>query len=159
MEATPPVIWFMRREMRRRRGALSLPRFRTLVRVDNGDAGVSAVAEHLGTSVPTASRIVAGLVDRGLLSRRSRGTDRRRVDLVVTAKGRDALDGARAGTLTRLEAELAALSASERGVVVAAMGLLRNVFAPLVDVRPPGGDVDDQAAARRSKTKEGRRAI
>ena len=157
MEATPPVMWFMRREMRRRRGALSLPRFRTLVRVEKGDAGVSAVAEHLGTSVPTASRIVAGLVGRGFIARRPLQNDGRRMALVVTDKGRHALDGARAGTLIRLESELATLSAADRAVVIAAMELLRQIFAPLVGARTAGSE-SPAGAAPRGPAKERRRA-
>ena len=130
MDTVLPVVWFMRREMRSRRGALSLPRFRTLVRVDKGDGGVSAVAEHLGISVPTASRLLTGLVNQGYIARQGSGADRRRVGHVVTAKGREVLDAARAGTLARIETQVARLAPDEREAVSNAMDLLKSVFLP-----------------------------
>ncbi|MBI4578561.1 MAG: MarR family transcriptional regulator, partial [Planctomycetes bacterium] len=68
--ATVPVVMrFIRHEMRRhRRGGVTVPQFRALVFVSNhADASLSAMAEHLGLSLPAASRLVQGLVQRGLM--------------------------------------------------------------------------------------------
>src|SRR6478672_7299944 len=85
LDALPPVTWFMRRTMRSYRKGLSLPQFRALVLIDREPAvSLSAVADHLGVSLPTASRTVAGLVRKGLLSREGCRTDRRQCELSPT---------------------------------------------------------------------------
>src|SRR5438105_4236858 len=89
LDALPSVMWFVRNHMRRRRArGLSVPQFRTLVLLRrNPSAPLSAVAEHLGCSLPTASRLVTGLVSKGLISRRTGSGDRRQLALELTDKG------------------------------------------------------------------------
>src|SRR5436853_289716 len=80
LETLPRVLWFIRRQMRKHRGGLSLPQFRALIRADQQPAAtVSAIAEHLGASLPTTSRIVGGLVAKGWLARSGDRHDRRKV--------------------------------------------------------------------------------
>src|SRR5580700_10156635 len=82
LDAVPPVIWFIRREMRAFRKGLSLPQFRTLSLINRQPAAsLSAVADHLGASLPTASRMVQGLVAQGLLARKGCREDRRQLAL------------------------------------------------------------------------------
>jgi DNA-binding MarR family transcriptional regulator len=62
---------------------------RVLRAVDRvGAAGVSAVAQHLGTSQPAATVAVARLEGRGLVVRAQNATDGRRKALALTTKGR-----------------------------------------------------------------------
>src|SRR5580658_7623362 len=92
LDTSPPISWFIRRQMRSHRGGLSMAQFRSLIRVNRPPAAsLSAVAEHLGASLPTTSRIVQGLVDKGLLSRAGCRWDRRQITLELTAKGRGML--------------------------------------------------------------------
>src|SRR5436309_10499625 len=115
LDALPPVVRIVRSHMRSHRNkGLSLPQFRALaflraVRVAN----LSTVADLLNTSLPTASRIVSGLVAKGFLLRRESSTDRRQVDLAVTAKGAAIMESARQATQSLLANELSSLSASE----------------------------------------------
>lgn len=53
-----------------------------------GAAGVSAVAEFLGTSQPAATVAVARLESRGMVARAANATDGRRKALALTTKGR-----------------------------------------------------------------------
>ena len=66
LDTVPLVMRFIRDQVRRRRTAgLSLPQFRTLIflnRIKN--SSLSAVAEHLGLSLPAMSRLINGLVAR-----------------------------------------------------------------------------------------------
>jgi DNA-binding MarR family transcriptional regulator len=111
---------------------MSLPQFRSLVRINRApSASLSAVAEHLGASLPTTSRIVGGLVTKGLLARAGNRMDRRRISLVITRRGRAVLHAARLGAQQKMEAELFALSPSQRAAVCAAMEILGNLFHPL----------------------------
>src|SRR6478672_10120056 len=89
LDALPPVTWFIRRTMRSYRKGLSLPQFRALVLIDREPSvSLSVVADHLGVSLPTASRIVGGLVRNGLLARGGSEVDRRVCHLSLTARGR-----------------------------------------------------------------------
>jgi DNA-binding MarR family transcriptional regulator len=129
LEAVPMVHWFIRRQMRSYRGGLSLPQFRALVWVDRQpSASLSVVAEHLGASLPTASRIVAGLVAKGLLARQGCAADRRQLSLRITARGRAMLQEARRATRRKMEGALEGLSQRQRGMVRAAMRSLRDLF-------------------------------
>jgi DNA-binding MarR family transcriptional regulator len=111
--------------MRKHRKGLSVPQFRTLVWIDRHPAAtLSAVAEHLGATLPTTSRIVDGLVSRGFLSRKERTDDRRQVALAITAAGRAVLDPAWSATRHEVELRLAALSADEQATISRAMQLL-----------------------------------
>jgi len=123
------VTWFIRRQMRGHRRDFSVPQFRTLVRVDHHPGTpLSDVAEHLGASLPTASRIVAGLVKKGYLSRCGSVSDRRRIELDLTDSGRAVLKAARAATQKQLEAELGRLNDSQRGILLTAMAILKQTF-------------------------------
>ena len=142
LDAMPQLMWFIRRRMRahRTRG-LSVPQFRTLALLDRyPTASLSAVAENLGATMPTASRMVSGLVTKGFVTRKTHPTDRRQASLVLTAKGRTALNTSRQATQDAVAHELARLSDPDRATITRAMTLLDTAFAatPL-----PGGPPDD----------------
>jgi DNA-binding MarR family transcriptional regulator len=131
LESSPPIAWFIRRNMRSHRGGLSLAQFRSLIRVNRPPAAsLSDVAEHLGASLPTTSRIVQGLVDKGLLSRAGCRWDRRQITLELTAKGRDMLQTARKATQESMQAELTKLTGPQRQSVIKVMRMLRELFWP-----------------------------
>ncbi|MGD0204875.1 MAG: MarR family transcriptional regulator [Dehalococcoidia bacterium] len=122
----------LRAEMRRHRSAdLSVPQFRVLAFVDRRrGATLSEVAEHIGLTLPSASRMVDGLVARKRLTRGISPSDRRFVALALTAQGRSRLESARRATKFRLAGMLKGLSVEERLTVFRAMEVLRPVFMP-----------------------------
>lgn len=131
LDSVPCLTWFIRRQMRSHRGGLSLAQFRSLVRVNQRPpASLSAVAEHLGSSLPTTSRIVTGLAEKGLMVRHGCIWDRRQVSLELTTKGREVLAAARKATQHCMELELNKLASAQRGQVVRAMRILRELFGP-----------------------------
>src|SRR5512137_2718402 len=93
LEVVPAVMRIIRAEMRRHRTAdLSVPQFRTLAFIDrNVAASLSDVAEHIGLTLPSMSKIVDGLVMRKLVTRQTHPTDRRRMTLALTPRGQTAL--------------------------------------------------------------------
>jgi len=131
LDGLPQVMWFVRRHMRRHRSrGLSVPQFRTLVLLDRYPAAsLSAVADHLGCSMPTASRMVSGLVTKGLVARKVCPTDRRQSALGLTAKGRGALTAARDETQAAVAAVIAPFDEDDRATIARAMALLQNAFA------------------------------
>ena len=130
LETVPLVMRFIRDQVRRRRTAgLSLPQFRTLIflrRVE--DASLSAVAGHLGLSLPAMSRLINGLVAARLVARQIVLTNRRQIALTLTARGRTTLEKARAEIRRQLAGPLKELSAAEQKAVQHAMELLRRTF-------------------------------
>ena len=131
LDGLPPVMWFIRQHMRRHRAAgLSVPQFRMLVLLDRYPAAcLSAAADHLGCSLPAASRMISGLVDKRLVTRRECPGDRRQISLALTPRGRDALQSSRQATHDLLARELSRLSETERAGIAAAMRLLRSIFS------------------------------
>jgi DNA-binding MarR family transcriptional regulator len=143
LDSMPAVMWFLRSHMRRHRGhGLSVPQFRTLALLDRfPQASLSAVAENLGASAPTASRMVAGLVAKGLITRESCSKDRRQISLMLTSKGQAVLNAARQETQERLADEIAVLGGQERGMIAQSMRLLHEIFG----AKPaPGETLDDE---------------
>jgi DNA-binding MarR family transcriptional regulator len=141
LEVVPAVMRAIRAELRRHRTAdLSIPQFRTLAFIDrNVDASLSDVAEHIGLTLPSISKIVDGLVTRKLVTRQTHATDRRRMTLELTARGQTALQVSRAATRACLAEDLAALSDHRRELIVQALEFLRPVFTPQRETPAKGG--------------------
>lgn len=132
LDTLPVVMRFVRKYMRSHRSkGLSVPQFRAMCLLRNTpDANLSAVADFLGASLPTTSRIVSGLVSKGFVHRCARSKDRRCVKLGLTAKGRAAMDTARQATIRRLDIELHRLADDQRQELLGAMQSLRTLFSP-----------------------------
>ncbi len=130
LEAVPLVMRAIRREMRRqRKPGLSVPQFRILVMVNrNQGASLSEVAEHVGLTLPSVSKMVDGLVVRDLLTRATDPGDRRRLTLSLTPAGQTSMQTAYAATQAYLAGRLATLAASEREALMQAMAALVDIF-------------------------------
>jgi DNA-binding MarR family transcriptional regulator len=132
LDAVPPVIWFIRREIRAYRKGLSLPQFRALAVIHRRpSASLSVVADHLGVSLPTASRVVNGLVEQGLLARKACAEDRRQLSLVIAPAGQTVLHTAWSATQDRLTDQLRSLSPGQRRSIAQAMKALKEVFGAM----------------------------
>lgn len=130
LEVIPAVMRPIRSTMRSNRGAgLSVPQFRALCFVERYDgACLSQLAEHLDLSLPTVSRMVNGLVERGYLQRRARESDRRNMCLSVRAPGREMMQQTRSATQAFLTERFQSLTGSQREAMILAMDALRDVF-------------------------------
>lgn len=130
LDVVPRIMRAVRVEMRRHRAAdLSVPEFRTLGFLSrHAGASLSDVADHIGLTLPSMSKLIDGLVGRKLITREFDLTDRRRVTLTVTARGRAILEAARVPTQSYLAELLSALSPTERATVAQAMRVLRPLF-------------------------------
>ena len=130
LDGLPAVMWFIRRQMRKHRsGGLSVPQFRALALLDRfPTATLSAVAEYMGTSQPSASRLITGLVSKGFVTRRECVKDRRQINLVLTPRGRSALETARQATQQRMAERIQALSEADRSMIAGSMRVLNEMF-------------------------------
>ena len=131
LEALPAAMRNIRQHMRCHRvPGTSVPQFRVLGFLDRyGPATLSAVAEHIGTTLPSASRMVQSLVERQLVERHAGSPDRRTICLEITAKGHRVLEIARKATLKQLAGQVGSLTPREIARLKEAMGLLRRVVA------------------------------
>lgn len=102
---------------------LSLPQYRVLSLLDEGSVAATALADHLAVSRPNVTAIVDGLVERGLVERRTDPVDRRRVRHALTAEGRRALAAADESVDGRLRAIADQLPTSTARRAVAGLGL------------------------------------
>jgi DNA-binding MarR family transcriptional regulator len=129
-DTIPLVMQAIRAEMRSHRTPdLSVPQFRTLAFLGNHPgASISDIAEHIGLTLPSVSKMIDRLEARHLVERCSTAGDRRRVSLELTPQGETTLRVAAAATRARLAEMLAALSPDERAAVARAMHSLRMIF-------------------------------
>ena len=147
LDAIPSVNRFICKQMRQHRKGLSLPQFRTLLHVDQQpNNSLSSLAEYLGSSASTASRIVSGLVAKGLLSRGGSVDDRRELTLVITPRGRAVLDAAWSGAQAAMKDELGGLTPAQRTTLIAGMDILKSVFGTV----PPADCTTPPTAATRA---------
>lgn len=132
MDTAPKIMQSIRIEMRRGRGAdLSIPQFRTLRFIQrNPDSSLSDLANHLGLTLPSVSKLVDGLVKQELVSRQESTADRRCITLVLTQNGESIVNSARAGAQANLAKILSCLSSEELKTIYQAMELLYPLFVP-----------------------------
>jgi DNA-binding MarR family transcriptional regulator len=130
METAPQIVQSIRVEMRRSRGSdLSIPQFRTLRFIQsNVDSSLSSLADHLGLTLPSVSKLVDGLVKQGLVIRQESTSDRRCLALVLTPAGESIVNSARASAQASLAKTLGCLSADELVTVHRAIELLHPLF-------------------------------
>src|SRR5687767_3226623 len=70
---------------------VTLPQYRLLAHLSRGSSWPSPVARQLGTSLPSVTALVDGVVAKGLVERTTDDGDRRRVFLSMTELGRTTL--------------------------------------------------------------------
>lgn len=112
---------------------LTLPQYRALVVLGTrGGLNVTVLADEVGVHQTTASRLVARLVQDGLVERQTNADNRREVLLDLTAAGRGLLDRVR----RRREEDIATiLGRMPRDERVVATGALR-AFAAAAGEQP-----------------------
>jgi DNA-binding MarR family transcriptional regulator len=82
---------------------LTLPQYRLLALVAEGDERAGSLAGRLSLSKPTVTAAVDGLVERGLVIRAVVAGDRRAVRIVITPRGAAALAAAELAMADRLQ--------------------------------------------------------
>ncbi len=104
---------------------VTLTQYRTLVVIaSRGPQNLAGLAETVGVTPATATRMCDRLVRKGLIRRRGERGDRRQLRLVLTEKGRtlvDAVTERRRREIARIVSEIPAV---EQAVLVQALGRL-----------------------------------
>ncbi len=129
LDALPPVIRAIRAAMREFQGAdLTVPQFRVLGFVSLQPCTSKQLAEWHGVSLPAMSRMVGGLVRRRLLLRAPDSSDRRQVQLRLSAKGGDVFQRLRAAVETSLAARIATLGDAEKQALHTGLIAMEGLF-------------------------------
>ena len=81
---------------------LTLPQYRLLTLLTEGEQVANHLADLLFVSPPSVTALVDGLVERGLVERRPDASDRRRVSHAITVAGAAALADGDAAIADRL---------------------------------------------------------
>ncbi len=131
LEAVPVVMRSIRAQLRSHRGAdISVPQFRAMGYIDRNDgASLSDLANHIGLTLPSMSKLVDGLVSRKLVRRASHNRDRRRICLSLTPSGREELKAAYRFTERYLADHMAGLAEDDLRSITHAMQVLKALFA------------------------------
>lgn len=107
------------------------------VLVFGGPRSVSGLAAAEQVAVPTMSRLVAALEERGLVTRRPDPSDGRAVRLKASPEGRRMLEEGRDRRVERLAELLSRLQPGEVETVARSADLLESLLAPGREEREP----------------------
>lgn len=106
---------------------VTLAQFRSLVVLaSRGPQGMASLAEALGVTPPTASRLCDRLVRKGLIRRRTDRNDRRQVRIALTESGRRLVDVVTNRRRQEIAGLLGAVPEDARRSVVAGLQLLAD---------------------------------
>jgi MarR family transcriptional regulator, lower aerobic nicotinate degradation pathway regulator len=117
---------------------LTIQKYRVLAYLDQAPATPSELAYRLTVQAPTVTRLVAGLAERGYISREVDGSDRRRNVLQVTSAGRRAIAQASTASEASLDRILAPLSPRDRAAVDRGLRLLGGAMLEYWRLTHPG---------------------
>jgi DNA-binding MarR family transcriptional regulator len=131
LDVVPFVMRSLRAEFRSHRGEeINIPQYRALMYLRRSPgASLSEVAEHLGITPPSTSRLINDLVERDLIDRQTSPVDRRKITLALTPKGRDLAETSLRETQAAYVPRFAAVPAETRALVTQAMRELRIIFS------------------------------
>ena len=130
LDTVPHVMRSIRCEIRMKRApGLSIPQFRVLNFLKtHHDVTLSEVSEFIGLTLPSMSKMVDGLVERGLISRRACVSDRRKIQLALSENGKELVESVYSYTQSSLSLKIAGLSVDEQDSILDAMRILQVVF-------------------------------
>ena len=131
LQTIPRVMQILAGEVRRSELTVLPAHFRLMLMLSRCPSSLSDLAESQDVSLPTISRTVSTLVERGWVSHRASPSDRRVVIAELTPAGRKVLADIRAQTLARLEEMLARLSQEELDKLACACEVLEDVLPAL----------------------------
>ena len=107
---------------------ISLPQYRLLVSAADGPQRASELAAAVGVSRPTLTSLVDGLEQAGLVRRVPVASDRRGIQLELTAAGREATYRAERALSVRL---LTLMNGEPQNVVPLVHGVVNDIGAAL----------------------------
>ena len=131
LHVTMQMMRSIAREMRRSPHAMAPAQVASLMRLKQAPAAMSELARHLGVSVPTVSRSINVLVDRGWVERWDDPGDRRQTIVRLTPEGRRVTAAMKRQSEKHVASLLAPLTPQQRVQVMTTLDVLKDVLPPL----------------------------
>jgi DNA-binding MarR family transcriptional regulator len=130
LEVVPIIMQDIRSEMRNQRSAdLTVSQFRAVACVNRKEgSSLWELAQHVGLTAPSTWRLVDGLIECGLMTRKDPPVDRRRVELTVIDQGSAILEASAEGTMSYLASKLSGVDVEKSEAIDRAVEKLRAVF-------------------------------
>jgi DNA-binding MarR family transcriptional regulator len=130
LDALPPVIRAIRKAMLQYEGnRYTVPQFRVLGFISLQPCTSKQLAEWQGVSLPAMSRMVAYLVRRRLLTRKPDAKDRRQVQLLLSAKGKQEFERLRRSIGSSLAQRIATLPETQKRSLAESLIVLGDLFS------------------------------
>lgn len=131
LDVVPLVMRSLRAEFRSHRGKeINIPQYRAMMYLRRSPgASLSNVAEHLGITSPSTSKLVNDLVERGLIDRQTSPADRRKITLVLTTRGAELAETSLRQTQAAYVERFATLPGETLALITQAMGEMRVIFS------------------------------
>lgn len=139
LEATMLVMRSLGAQMRQGEQRLSPAHVGLLAKIGAGQCGMTELARHQGVRLPTISKSIGLLVERGWVERRIPEENRRQTIVRLTAEGRKALGAMKRRAEGHVADILAPLNAAQRGRVHKSLSLLVQILKPGDDRRERAG--------------------
>jgi len=138
LEVVMLVMRTVAADMRNSPRPLAPPQMGSLMRLAAGPCTMSELARAQFVRLPTISKSVGMLVQRGWVERRVDTSNRRQTMVALTPDGRKMLANIKQRTERLVTRTLAPLTAAERAQLVAALDVLRRVLgACSTSISPP----------------------
>jgi DNA-binding MarR family transcriptional regulator len=113
---------------------VTLTQYRSLVVLaSRGPQGVAALAQALGVTPPTASRLCDRLVRKGLVRRRTDRNDRRQVRVALTVAGRELVDTVTARRRVEITELVASVDSGARTLLASGLRQLSEAAGEVPD--------------------------
>jgi DNA-binding MarR family transcriptional regulator len=128
LETLPAVMRALASEMRRCEHPMPMPHFGTLMILSKNGFTLSELAERQRVSLPTMSNTVSILVNNGWAERVADEDDRRKMDVLITPAGLEALQEMVLLAENAIADRLSSLTEEELSLVSEGLALLRRAF-------------------------------
>lgn len=133
LDTIPLVMRTIRAQFRdQRSNDLSVPQFRALAYINSNDgSSLSSLANHIGLTLPSMSKLVDGLVSRGLVARDEYLEDRRRICLRITLQGKSELETVHDQTEAFLSDKMSGLTREDLAKITQSLQILKDLFVSI----------------------------
>jgi DNA-binding MarR family transcriptional regulator len=150
LEVVPLMMRVIRAKVRSKTGPeLTVPEFRALAFLGrNEGAMLGDVANFLALTLPSASKMIEGLVVAGLAHRETDPEDRRKVVLALTPAGEQKYAETLRESEEFLAERMSGLKEAERDQLVATMQRLHDIFSDEPPEIPNGSSKPKRARVR-----------
>ncbi len=134
LKIIPPAMQMIRREMRRGVASntemkISVPQFRVLARLTRGTFLAGELAEFIGVSFPSMSRMIDHLVKKKLISKKRGTLDKREFRMNLTDLGKSIHLNAQQKAHTALTKNISTLSKKEKLELAAGLQVLEKLIS------------------------------